>query len=274
MSPHRALTLVVLWGLGLTIAFAAPGASAQSRTGGAGFVAQLGTRVPLVAGMSGDDVSALQQALTISGFAVTADGHFGPATEQALRDWERAGGRFVDGVVDASDAAALLAVLNGAAPLVTPPPVTTPTSPVTPLTPISPTATATINSAGHAIAAAGSPIRVQRIIAAANHIATLPYRYGGGHGSFLDTAYDCSGSVSYALHGAKLLDQTLDSTGLKSYGAAGPGRWVTIYANAGHTYMVVEGLRFDTSGATAAHSRWQTASASAHGFIVRHPAGL
>jgi peptidoglycan hydrolase-like protein with peptidoglycan-binding domain len=275
MSVDRVLTLVVLSCVGLTIAFAAPGASAQSsRTGGAGFAGraeQFGDRIPLTAGMTGDDVSSLQQALTEAGFPVTVDGAFGAATEDALRNWERAGGRVFDGIVDAADAAALLAVLNGQAPLVTAPPDTAPPPPAGPVVA---SASATINSAGHAVAGAGSPIRVQRIIAAANHIATLPYRYGGGHGSFTDSAYDCSGSVSFALHGARLLDRTLDSTGLKSYGVAGPGRWVTVYANAGHTYMVVEGLRFDTSGATSARSRWQATAVSPRGFVARHPAGL
>ena len=110
-------------------------------------------------------------------------------------------------------------------------------------------------------------------MAAGNVIATLPYRYGGGHRSFQDTAYDCSGSVSYALHGAGLLDATLDSTGLARWGEAGPGAWITVYANATHTYLVVAGLRFDTSGARG-RSRWQAAPRSARGFRVRHPAGL
>jgi peptidoglycan hydrolase-like protein with peptidoglycan-binding domain len=269
MAPSRAL--VILWALLVALAFAAPGASAQSRSGGVSYARTLGSRVPLVAGMTGDDVSSLQQALTDAGFPVTVDGSFGAATEQALRTWEQSTGRPVDGIVDTADAAALLAILNATTPPVVTPPATTPT---TPAPPAPATASATINSAGHAVAAPGSPIRVQRIIAAANHIATLPYRFGGGHGGFTDTAYDCSGSVSYALHGASLLHRTLDSTGLETFGAAGAGRWVTIYANAGHTYMVVEGLRFDTSGATAAGSRWQTAGASTHGYVVRHPAGL
>ena len=88
--------------------------------------------------------------------------------------------------------------------------------------------------------------QVVALIAAGNQIARLPYQYGGGHGSFDDTAYDCSGSVSFALHGAGLLDATLDSTGLGRWGVAGAGRWITVYANKTHTYLVVAGLRFDT----------------------------
>jgi hypothetical protein len=134
--------------------------------------------------------------------------------------------------------------------------------------------TATVGDDGLAVAPQGAPPQVAALIAAGNVIASTPYRYGGGHGSFDDTAYDCSGSVSYALHGAGLLDATLDSTGLAAWGASGAGTWITIYANKTHTYLLVAGLRFDTSGAKAAGSRWQAAPRSSKGFKVRHPAGL
>jgi hypothetical protein len=133
---------------------------------------------------------------------------------------------------------------------------------------------ATVGDDGLAVAPQGAPPQVAALIAAGNVIASTPYRYGGGHGSFDDTAYDCSGSVSYALHGAGLLDATLDSTGLSTWGASGAGTWITIYANKTHTYLVVAGLRFDTSGAKAAGSRWQAAPRSSKGFKVRHPLGL
>jgi hypothetical protein len=136
------------------------------------------------------------------------------------------------------------------------------------------TAVATIGADGKAVAPATAPPAVTALIAAANQIASLPYRYGGGHTDFTDTAYDCSGSVSYALHGAGLLDWTLDSTGLSRFGAAGPGTWVTIYANKTHTYLVVAGVRFDTSGRPKGGSRWQTALRANKGFKVRHPVGL
>jgi cell wall-associated NlpC family hydrolase len=120
-----------------------------------------------------------------------------------------------------------------------------------------------------------APERVARIIAGANAIAHFPYVYGGGHGSFTDTAYDCSGSLSYALASAGLLDAPLTSGQLAQWGEPGPGRWVTIYANAGHTFMEVAGLRFDTRGrAGPLGSRWQTAPRSLAGFTVRHPPGL
>lgn len=132
--------------------------------------------------------------------------------------------------------------------------------------------TATIDASGLAVAPAGAPAEVVALIAAGNVIASTPYKYGGGHGDFEDTAYDCSGSVSYALHGAGLLDETLDSTALSKWGLAGAGAWITIYANKTHTYLIVAGLRFDTSGAKKAGSRWQAAPRSSKGFKVRHPA--
>jgi hypothetical protein len=136
-----------------------------------------------------------------------------------------------------------------------------------------PVPTATLDPvSGLAVAPAGAPAEVVALIAAGNVIASTPYRYGGGHGDFEDTAYDCSGSVSYALHGAGLLDETLDSTALAKWGLAGAGSWITIYANKTHTYLIVAGLRFDTSGAKKAGSRWQAAPRSSKGFKVRHPA--
>lgn len=137
-----------------------------------------------------------------------------------------------------------------------------------------PLPTATVGDDGLAVAPAGAPPQVVALIAAGNAIAATPYRYGGGHGSFDDTAYDCSGSVSYALHGAGLLDATLDSTALAKWGVAGAGAWITIYANKTHTYLIVAGLRFDTSGAKAAGTRWQAAPRSSKGFKIRHPDGL
>ena len=114
---------------------------------------------------------------------------------------------------------------------------------------------------------------VARAIAAANRIATKPYRYGGGHGSFNDTGYDCSGSVSYVLHGAGLLNAPLTSGGLMSYGAPGPGKHITIYANSGHVFMTINGRRFDT-GYGGNGNRWASGSRPTGGYTVRHPPGL
>ena len=115
---------------------------------------------------------------------------------------------------------------------------------------------------------------VARVIAAGDEIATRPYAWGGGHGSFQSDGYDCSGSVSYALHGGGLLSSPEDSTGLESYGEAGPGRDITIYANSEHAFMVVDGKRFDTVALQEGGSRWSDSMTSTSGYVARHPAGL
>jgi cell wall-associated NlpC family hydrolase len=117
-----------------------------------------------------------------------------------------------------------------------------------------------------------APQAVKAAIEAADEIATTPYVWGGGHESFESSGYDCSGAVSYALHGAGLLDTPLVSGGLESYGAPGPGRWITIYANADHAYAVIAGLRWDTVGSgPGVGPRWHDESPYPDGFVVRHP---
>lgn len=117
-----------------------------------------------------------------------------------------------------------------------------------------------------------APPAVKDAIEAANSIATTPYIWGGGHGSFESSGYDCSGAVSYALHGAGLLGVPLTSGGLESYGEPGPGRWITIYANAEHTYAVIAGLRWDTVGfGDGVGPRWHLEPPYPGGFVVRHP---
>jgi cell wall-associated NlpC family hydrolase len=138
---------------------------------------------------------------------------------------------------------------------------------------------ATVTAGGMATVPASAPSRVAAIIAAANQVARKPYVYGGGHGrlageTFVDTAYDCSGSVSFALAAAGFIDSPMDSTALARFGKPGPGRWVTIYANAGHAFMTVAGLRFDTSGRDVDGSRWQARTRPVAGFTIRHPPGL
>jgi cell wall-associated NlpC family hydrolase len=128
---------------------------------------------------------------------------------------------------------------------------------------------------GRAEAPAGSPTEVQDVVAGGNAIATFPYRLGGGHASFVDDAYDCSGSVSYALATAGLLDAPLTSGELTKWGAPGRGRWLTVYANPGHVFMTVGGVRFDTSGRAGRRgSRWQPLDRPARGFVARHWPGL
>jgi hypothetical protein len=125
----------------------------------------------------------------------------------------------------------------------------------------------------------GIPAVIARVIAGGNAIADFPYVFGGGHASFVDNAYDCSGSVSYALAAGGLLNAPETSGALESWGAPGPGKWITVYANAGHTYMYVNlgngWVRFDTSGRSGVYaSRWQPAIRSNAGFVARHWPGL
>lgn len=127
-----------------------------------------------------------------------------------------------------------------------------------------------------AVAPANAPAMVKRVIAAANRIRTLPYIWGGGHGRWQDAGYDCSGAVSYALHGGRLLTSPLTSGSFETWGEAGAGRWITVYANAAHVYMVVAGLRFDTAGDTRGTGpRWHPSirAAASGRFVVRHPVG-
>lgn len=122
---------------------------------------------------------------------------------------------------------------------------------------------------------AGIPEVIQKVIAGANEIADFPYVFGGGHGSFVDNAYDCSGSVSYALAAGGLLGAPETSGELESWGAPGPGRYITVYANAGHTYMYVDGVLYDTAGRSGVYaSRWQVGAVNNAGFVVRHYPGL
>src|SRR5262249_8261657 len=136
---------------------------------------------------------------------------------------------------------------------------------------------ATLTPDGLAIAPIDAPTAVQQIIAAGNEIARLPYRYGGGHLTYADTAYDCSGSLSYVFAAAGLLKGTVVSGQLESWGAPGPGKWITVFANADHTFMYVAGLRFDTVALAETGSRWSNRSADEpdlKSFAIRHPIGL
>ncbi len=130
-----------------------------------------------------------------------------------------------------------------------------------------------VDKAGVALPPIESPYEVKKIIEAGNQIARTPYLWGGGHGKWLDKGYDCSGSVSYALANAGLLNAPLASGPLMKWGKPGPGKWITIYSNPGHVFMVVAGVRFDTSGARGS-SRWQSAMRGTGGFVARHPPGL
>jgi peptidoglycan hydrolase CwlO-like protein len=139
--------------------------------------------------------------------------------------------------------------------------------------PLTPGQSAEFISESQASVPSEAPAEVQGAIEAANAIATTPYIWGGGHGSFESSGYDCSGAVSYALHGGGFLESPLDSTGLETWGEAGPGQWITVYANAEHAWMIIAGLAFDTVGGPG--PRWHPEPVdSPSGFIVRHPPGF
>jgi peptidoglycan hydrolase-like protein with peptidoglycan-binding domain len=205
-------------------------------------------------------VEWLQKALKLP-----VDGEFGPETEAAVRRLQARHGLTVDGVVGPSTWE-LIGVQNAAT--LTPPPsaLVAPSSPAG--------GSSTDASANPGTGGGEAEAIVARVIAAADEIATRPYVWGGGHGSFESYGYDCSGSVSYALHGGGLLSSPEDSTGLESYGEPGPGKYITIYANAEHAYMVIDGKRFDTVALAEGGSRWGGPSDDGGGFVERHPDGL
>ncbi|HEX8976958.1 MAG TPA: hypothetical protein VF781_10635 [Solirubrobacteraceae bacterium] len=135
---------------------------------------------------------------------------------------------------------------------------------------------AALTAGGLAVPPIDAPTAVQEVIAAGNQIARLPYHWGGGHMTYEDTGYDCSGSISYVFAAANLLSSTVTSGELMNYGQPGPGKWITIFANAGHTFMIVAGLRFDTVALAETGSRWSTRRPDENlsTFAIRHPPGL
>ena len=138
---------------------------------------------------------------------------------------------------------------------------------------------ATVGGDGLATVPLTAPPKLRAMIVAGNQVARKPYVYGGGHGGgpeglFTDSAYDCSGSISYALASAGFIKSPMASGGLSKFGKPGPGKWVTIYADEGHAFMVVAGLRFDTSGRVKRDTRWQAEARSPGGLTARHPPGL
>ena len=186
-------------------------------------------------------VVSLQRALGIS-----ADGIFGPGTEAAVKSFQRRHGLTADGIVGPATWAALG---HSGRSIV-------------------------LKRRGGGGGGGGGNGVIARVVRAANQIATKPYKYGGGHGRWNDSGYDCSGSVSYALHGGGLLSSALDSSGFMRWGAPGKGRHITIYANPSHVYMVINGRRYDTTGRSETGTRWQPNGRSSAGYVVRHPPGF
>ena len=137
-----------------------------------------------------------------------------------------------------------------------------------------PAGRATIDSSGDAIPPSNAPLAVRAAIEAANQIDDLPYIWGGGHGSFTSSGYDCSGAVSFALHGGGLLSSPLDSTGFEVWGEPGAGNWITVFANSGHAWAMIAGLRWDTAGNGSDGPRWSTElNENTADFVARHPSG-
>jgi cell wall-associated NlpC family hydrolase len=217
------------------------------------------------------------------------DGEFGRNTRWNLRRFEQAKHLQIDGVLTPDDArimrramAAKFSVSEDGTPAKrkgfgggTEPGTTDPGSTTDPGTETAPGSQATMSSDGlHAVAPADAPPEVQEAIAAGNKIVGKPYKYGGGHGTWNDSGYDCSGTVSYALHGAGLLDSPLSSGEFGSWGVSGKGSWMSIYYNSGHVYAIIAGLRLDTSGTGGKGPRWQTDLRTGDGYRVRHYRGL
>jgi peptidoglycan hydrolase-like protein with peptidoglycan-binding domain len=216
-------------------------------------------------GMHGHDVRVLQSYLTLAGFPTSIDGRYGPKTKHSVMGFQAAHAMIPNGAFTYAESLVLRQVVSTT--LATPP-----------------LGDARINADGTATAPAGAPAIVQSVIAAGNQIIDKPYLYAGGHASFIAPGYDCSGSVSYALHGGGLLSSPEDSVQLESYGSPGPGKWITIYADSGHAFMVVAGIAFDTADfggpniPSGTGPRWRSNPtgnlADGGGYVVRHPSGL
>jgi hypothetical protein len=252
----RCRTLVVgLAAFGLALPIAAPAEAKRS----------FGDRT-LREGARGHDVRVLQDFLTRVGVETEVDGQYGPSTAESVGSWEELSRvRWANSRMSRGEARRLRRqVARG---------VVLSENETTALT--APTERAVLGEDGQAIAPASAPPEVHEAIAAANRIAGKPYRYGGGHRRFEDSGYDCSGAMSYALHGAGLLKRPLTSGDFMRWGDRGKGAWITVYAHGGHGYLVIAGLRFDTGWNNSGRGpRWSEKMRPDDGYTVRHPPGL
>ena len=261
-----AAALVGIAGMGGT----ALAASGHPGSGGATLSASasqsgkhLGDRV-LWPGMSGHDVRVLQQYLTFAGYSTTITGSFDMNTRSHVVAFEHAHHLTATGIVTVKVEKALR---HSIAALLT-----------------RPSGPARINPDGTATAPVGAPASVMTMVGAANRIIHTSYCYAGGHGSWNSSCYDCSGAVGYVLHAAGMLSSPEPSGSMESWGSAGPGRWVSVYANAGHAFMVIAGRAFDTADfggpniPDGSGPRWRSNPTGNLGdggsYVVRHPAGL
>jgi peptidoglycan hydrolase-like protein with peptidoglycan-binding domain len=227
---------------------------------------QLGRRT-LRQGLHGQDVTILQGYLTIAGYPTAVDGQFGPDTAASVAAFKQAHSITpVNGIAASAFDKSLTTAISAFESDI-------------------PTGTATIDpTTGEATAPAGAPAVVQQVIAAANSILNTSYCVGGGHGKWKSSCYDCSGSASFALHGGGLLASSEDSSGLETYGSPGPGKWITIYSDPSHAFIVVAGIAFDTADYGGPNipdgtgPRWRSNPlgnlADGGDYVVRHPPGF
>jgi cell wall-associated NlpC family hydrolase len=253
LSRSRIIALGVSLGAALV-----PSASAEAATP----MVPFGER-SLAQGMRGHDVRVLQDFLTRVGLATEVDGRYGVYTARRVRSWERRVERRVDGRMVRRDARVLRRQVESGARVKMP-------------RAAAPAAgeKATLGADGMAVAPASAPAEVKGVIEAANRIVGKPYKYGGGHGRWEDSGYDCSGSMSYALRGGGFVKTPMTSGDFASWGQAGKGAWITTYGNSGHSYMVVAGLRFDTGWHGGDGPAWSTRMRPGDGYVVRHPSGF
>ena len=192
---------------------------------------------------------------------------FGPRTASRVRSWERRSDVRVNGRVSRGDARKLRGQVEQGTRVYDGAPRDTTAAPAT--------EKATLGADGRVVAPASAPPEVKGAIDAANRIVGKPYKYGGGHGRWEDSGYDCSGAMSYALHGGGLLNRQLTSGDFMRWGRAGKGSWITVYAHGGHGFLVIAGLRFDTGYNSAGSGpRWSEQMRPTGGYAVRHPAGF